>query len=163
MKSCNICQYGWTLRVLCFVKSVRQKQILYELSYTWNLKINQSSSQIQRTDQWLPKMREWGKDGRNGCTVLFYLYLKKKFICIYSMQNLLPGHKFLFSFFWDILFFCATSSLGLGTICSFSVRIMRAHVWVNPTMSPVNSFFFFFSPVNSILHLGGVCSPGCDQ
>ena len=29
-----------------------------------------------------------------------------------------------FSFFWDIFFFCATSSSGLGTICSFSVRII---------------------------------------
>ena len=29
-----------------------------------------------------------------------------------------------FSFFWDIFFFCATSSSGLGTICSFTVRII---------------------------------------
>ena len=29
-----------------------------------------------------------------------------------------------FCFFWDIFFFCATSSSGLGTICSFSVRII---------------------------------------
>ena len=47
-----------------------------------------------------------------------------------------------FSFFWDIFFFCATSSSGLGTICSFSVRIISMWqgelVGVDPTMSSVS-------------------------
>ena len=46
-----------------------------------------------------------------------------------------------FSFFWDIFFFCATSSSGLGTICSFSSHLNvagRAHVGVDPTVSSVS-------------------------
>ena len=60
----------------------------------------------------------WGQE-------LLLLLLLFTFISIYFMLNLLPSHKFcFFSFFWDIFFFCATSSSGLGTICSFSVRII---------------------------------------
>ncbi|XP_036055348.1 cyclin-dependent kinase inhibitor 3 isoform X3 [Onychomys torridus] len=34
------------------------------------------------------------------------------------------SHATSFCFFWDIFFFCATSSSGFGTMCSFSVRII---------------------------------------
>ena len=59
-----------------------------------------------------------------------------------------------FSFFWDISFFLASSYSGLGTICSFPVRIIscverQAHVWVNFTISSVSP-----SP-----HLGGFVHP----
>lgn len=61
------------------------------------------------------------------------------------MQNLLPGHKLLFfSFFWNIFFFCATSSFGIGTICSFSVRIIS--MWQGELVAK--------RPVSSTPHLG---------
>ena len=50
----------------------------------------------------------------------FYFYLHLFFCGIYSWAISFC----FFSFFWDIFFFCATSSSGLGTICSFSVRII---------------------------------------
>ena len=37
MKFCHLQQHGWTWRVLCYVKQVRQ--ILYDIIYMWNLKI----------------------------------------------------------------------------------------------------------------------------
>ena len=52
---------------------------------------------------------------------LFFLLLFAFIFCsIYSRAI-----RFcFFSFFWDIFFFRATSSSGLVTICSFSVRII---------------------------------------
>ena len=81
------------------------------------------------------------------------------FICIYFLQHLFPGHKFLFLqfllgyrfllcnlLFWfrNNLFFFSKDHLNVAG---------RAHVGVDPTMSSV-------SPVP---HLGGFCSLGCVQ
>ena len=59
-----------------------------------------------------------------------------------------------FSFFCDIFFFLVISYSGLGTICSFPVRIIscverRIHIWFDLTMSSVSP-----SP-----HLGGFVHP----
>ena len=67
--------------------------------------------------------------------------------------TLFPDCKFFFfRFFWNIFFFCATSSSGLGTVCSFSVGIVSVwqgvQVQVNPTVSPA---------------FWGLCSAGCAQ
>ena len=34
-------QHGWSQRILYLVKLVRQRQILYDITYMWNLKILQ--------------------------------------------------------------------------------------------------------------------------
>ena len=34
-------QHGWSQRILYLVKQVRQRQILYDIPYMWNLKILQ--------------------------------------------------------------------------------------------------------------------------
>ena len=34
-------QHGWSQRILYLVKQVRQRQILYDITYMWNLKILQ--------------------------------------------------------------------------------------------------------------------------
>ena len=53
--------------------------------------------------------------------LFFHFYLHFFFFCgIYSRAISFC----LFSFFWDVFFSCATSSSGLGTVCSFSVRII---------------------------------------
>ena len=58
-----------------------------------------------------------------------------------------------FNFFWDIFFFCAISSSGLGTIFFFSKVhlnvVRRAHVWVDLTMSAVSSVPY----LGGIVHL----------
>ena len=55
------------------------------------------------------------------------------FICIYFLQYLFQYLKFLFlQFLLGIFFFCATSSSGLGTVCSFSERIIS--VWQGELM-----------------------------
>ena len=59
----------------------------------------------------------------------FFLLLFAFIFCgIYSRAVIVC----FFGFFWDIFFFCATSSSGLGTICSFSVRIIS--VWQGELM-----------------------------
>ena len=55
------------------------------------------------------------------CVLFFFLLLFAFIFC--SIYSRAISFCF-FSFFWDIFFFCATSSSGLGTICSFSVRII---------------------------------------
>lgn len=34
----HLWQHGWTLKPLCSVKSGREREILYSLTYVWNLK-----------------------------------------------------------------------------------------------------------------------------
>lgn len=36
--SCHLWQHRWTSRVLCYVKSARERQILLDITYTWSLK-----------------------------------------------------------------------------------------------------------------------------
>ena len=40
MKLCYLQQHGCTLSMLCLVKKVRERQIQYGITYTWNLKNN---------------------------------------------------------------------------------------------------------------------------
>ena len=35
---CHLQQHGWTWRPLCQMKLVIERQILYDISYIWNLK-----------------------------------------------------------------------------------------------------------------------------
>ena len=37
-ESSHLQQYGWTWSVLCLVKLDKEKQILYDANYMWNLK-----------------------------------------------------------------------------------------------------------------------------
>lgn len=62
-KSCLMWQ---TEGVWGTVLSERQRQMPYDLTSTWNLNPNNQvlSSQIWRTDQWLPELRVWG-DGQS--------------------------------------------------------------------------------------------------
>jgi hypothetical protein len=62
---------------------------------------------------------------------VFYIFL-----CIYLMLNLDPCYKFLFlNFFWDIYFFCATSSSVYKQFVPFSkdhLNVTReVHLQVN--------------------------------
>lgn len=41
------------------VKSVRERQILYDRTYMWNLK-TKNRTQIQKTDWWLPQVGDRG-------------------------------------------------------------------------------------------------------
>ena len=71
--------------------------------------------------------------------ILFHYYYLFAFIFCSIYSGTLSFCSF--SFFWDIFFFCATSSSGLGTICSFSSHLNvagRAHVGVDPTVSSVS-------------------------
>ena len=51
-------------------KSDRERQILYDLTYMWNLKKtktkNQQNSQLQRKGWWLPEVREVGCEMGEG-------------------------------------------------------------------------------------------------
>ena len=55
------------------MKSERERQIPYDITYMWNLKYDtneiiyetETESQIYRTNLWLPKRRELG-EGRTG-------------------------------------------------------------------------------------------------
>ena len=38
MKFSHLQQHGWTWRVLCLVKQIRERPILYDIAYMWNLK-----------------------------------------------------------------------------------------------------------------------------
>lgn len=43
MELCHLQQHKQTRRALCQVKYVREKQMLYDITYAWNLKIQQTS------------------------------------------------------------------------------------------------------------------------
>ena len=47
MKSYHLQQHGWTLQISCQVKYVRQRKILYDITYMWNLKnkLNEEAKQ----------------------------------------------------------------------------------------------------------------------
>ena len=55
------------------VKQVRERQILYNLSYTWNLKTKPKEIKlIQRIDWWLPEVEgswEVGEMGKGGSKI----------------------------------------------------------------------------------------------
>ena len=61
-KSCHLQQHGWIWRALCSVKEVKERQILCDITYMWNLNNNklvnitkkETDSKIQRTNQQLP-------------------------------------------------------------------------------------------------------------
>lgn len=57
--------------------------------------------------------------------ILFHYYYLFAFIFCSSYSDTLSFC--FFRFFWDIFFFWATSSSGLGTVCSFSERVIS--VW----------------------------------
>ena len=62
MKSCYLQQHGWSLRVSFWNTSDRERQILYDLNYMWNLKNKTKMNlQIHRIDWWLPEVmgRNW--------------------------------------------------------------------------------------------------------
>ena len=78
------------------------------------------------------------------CSFLFFFIIIFLFVfiscCIYSWAVSFC----FFSFLWDVFFFCAASSSGLGTIGCFSVGSFqcmagRAHVRVDPAMGSVSS------------------------
>ena len=50
MKYRHLQQHGWTYRKLYLVKSDRERQILYDITYMWNLKNNTNES-IYKTKQ----------------------------------------------------------------------------------------------------------------
>ena len=61
-----------------------------------------------------------GREGPFGPPLPFFL----TFICICVCVIYSPAIRFyFFSFFWDVFFFCAASSLVLGS-SSFSIRII---------------------------------------
>ena len=51
-------------------KSERERQTLYDITYTWNLKydtnelIYETEIDSQRTSLWLPRFKGWGRDER---------------------------------------------------------------------------------------------------
>ena len=73
--------------------------------------------------------------------VLIMILFLLLFICIYFLQHLFPYLKFLFlQVLLGYLFFWATSSSGLGTVCSFSERVISVwrgelmEGWSNPEL-----------------------------
>ena len=71
---CHLQQHGRIWRILCLVKSVRERQILYDLTYMWNLKNNtdehickiETDFQIEKTDLSLVKGRREGEGKTRG-------------------------------------------------------------------------------------------------
>ena len=68
-------------------------------------------------------LTRWTFVGKVMSLLFIYLFLLLFAFIFCSIYSQAISFCF-FSFFWDIFFFCATSSSGLGTICSFSVRII---------------------------------------
>ena len=71
---------------------------------------------------------------QNHFVLGLFLFCFFTFICIYFMQNLLPGHSFLFLQFLlgNLLFWFKDNLL-------FFTTDGRAQIWVNLAISPVNS------------------------
>ena len=70
IKSCHLWQYGWTCRVLCYMKRQTKKDKYHMVSLRCTIqkvkqmeKDNQTEtdSQIQKTNKWLPEEREMGR------------------------------------------------------------------------------------------------------
>ena len=69
-------------------ENVRERQILYAVTYMWNLKYNtnepiyetETDSQRERTDLWLPRKRGWGNGGLRvwGWQMQSIIYRKDK-------------------------------------------------------------------------------------
>ena len=63
MKECHLQQHEWTWRLSYWVKSERERQISYDITYMWNLKYDtnehmyetETDSQTKRTDLSLPR------------------------------------------------------------------------------------------------------------
>lgn len=47
----HLWQHGWTLKPLCSVKSGREREILYGLTYVWNLKKTKTKTKLRKRDQ----------------------------------------------------------------------------------------------------------------
>ena len=83
-------------------KSERGRQIPYDITYMWNLKYDtnqhiyetKTDSQIQRTDLWLPRVRE-GRNGSLGLAEANYVYGMDK------LQGPTVQHRELYSISCD--------------------------------------------------------------
>ena len=57
------------LEIIILSKSERERQILYDITYMWNLKYDtdelfyETETDSQRTSLWLPRVKGWGRDG----------------------------------------------------------------------------------------------------
>ena len=72
-KSWHALQHGWTSRTLCLVKSITERQVLYDstcMRYVW-----QSSSQKQEAEWWLPGAT--GKGNGSYCLMCIEFQLCK--------------------------------------------------------------------------------------
>ena len=65
-------------------KTDRERQMLYDLTYVWNLKM--SESQKQRVNWWLPGAGGWGKWGDIGNRTQTFSYEMKNFLESYHIM-----------------------------------------------------------------------------
>lgn len=115
-----------------FFRQLIKSSILNYLKYpTWStFEYSASKYKIYLNKHLFPSVPWHKKYTRNSkiirCLKQIDGFIKLFFPCFYSiriyfMLYLFSFKKFLFSFFWDNVLFCATSVSGLGTICSLSV------------------------------------------